>query len=241
MAADRLQAARLAGETRRAPELPLPFETDPAGFPMVWVEPIAAWMDWLPVSKLHFERCLLQAPDRPFDAAWYERLLAQMLLRRGVLEWAEQPGSPAGSRRPLIAAGTPPRSATGRSAREIHRKRPSNAPSGFRRVLPRGSRGPVERDLQVDDLAAQLGRVLLAVEIRVVPPDPHIVVDQAGLARVGLAEDAFYLGLRLAGDARLDLIEGQSRPRWTRSVRAAPDPTGANRRGEASDSHGSPD
>jgi hypothetical protein len=76
MAADRLQAARLAGETRRAPELPLPFETDPAGFPMVWVEAIAAWMHWLPVSKLHFERCLQRAPDRPFDAAWYDHLLA---------------------------------------------------------------------------------------------------------------------------------------------------------------------
>jgi hypothetical protein len=76
MAADRLQAARLAGETRRAPELPLPFETDPAGFPMVRVEAIAAWMHWLPVSKLHFERCLERAPDRPFDAAWYNHLLA---------------------------------------------------------------------------------------------------------------------------------------------------------------------
>lgn len=76
MAADRLPAARLAGETWRAPELPLPFETDPAGFPMVWVETIAAWMHWLPVSKLHFERCLQGAPDRPFDAAWYEGLLA---------------------------------------------------------------------------------------------------------------------------------------------------------------------
>jgi hypothetical protein len=76
MAADRLQAARLAGQLRRAPELPLPFETDPTGFPMVWVEAIAAWMHWLPVSKLQFERCLYQAPDRPFDAAWYNHLLA---------------------------------------------------------------------------------------------------------------------------------------------------------------------
>jgi len=76
MAADRLQAARLAGEAWRAPDLPLPFETDPAGFPMVWVEAIAAWMHWLPVSKLHFERCLRQAPDSPFDAAWYDHLVA---------------------------------------------------------------------------------------------------------------------------------------------------------------------
>jgi hypothetical protein len=76
MAAYRLQAARLAGQLRRAPELPLPFETDPTGFPMVWVEAIAAWMHWLPVSKLQFERRLHQAPDRPFDAGWYDDLLA---------------------------------------------------------------------------------------------------------------------------------------------------------------------
>lgn len=76
MAGDHLQAAWLAGQLRRAPELPLPFETDPTDFPMVWVEAIAAWMHWLPVSKLQFERCLHQAPDRPFDAGWYDDLLA---------------------------------------------------------------------------------------------------------------------------------------------------------------------
>ena len=56
--------------------MPLPFETDPAGFPMVWVEAIAAWMHWLPVSKLQFERFLRQAPDPSFDTAWYDHLLA---------------------------------------------------------------------------------------------------------------------------------------------------------------------
>jgi hypothetical protein len=40
------------------------------------VEAIAAWMHGLPVSKLQFERSLHQAPDRPFDAAWYDHLLA---------------------------------------------------------------------------------------------------------------------------------------------------------------------
>ncbi|HXM70230.1 MAG TPA: hypothetical protein VN970_03790 [Thermoanaerobaculia bacterium] len=76
MAADRLQAARLAGQLRRAPELALPFETDPTGFPMVWVDAIAAWMHWLPVSKLQFERRLHQVPDRSFDATWYDHMLA---------------------------------------------------------------------------------------------------------------------------------------------------------------------
>jgi hypothetical protein len=56
--------------------LPPPFTTDPAGFPMVWVEAIPAWMQWLPVSKLEFERFLGETPDRRFDATWYDQLLA---------------------------------------------------------------------------------------------------------------------------------------------------------------------
>ncbi|HEV3460038.1 MAG TPA: hypothetical protein VHG32_26120 [Thermoanaerobaculia bacterium] len=56
--------------------MPLSFEIDPAGFPLVWVEAIAAWMHWLPVSKLQFERCLGRTPDRRFGAAWYNQLLA---------------------------------------------------------------------------------------------------------------------------------------------------------------------
>jgi hypothetical protein len=76
MAADRLQAALLAGEAPRVPDLPLRFEIDSTGFPLLWVEAIAAWMHWLPVSKLQFERLSRQAPDRGFDAAWYDHLLA---------------------------------------------------------------------------------------------------------------------------------------------------------------------
>jgi hypothetical protein len=75
MAAERTPAALLAGEAPRGLQLPLSFETDPAGFPLVWVEAIGAWMHWLPVSKLQFERSLRQAPDRAFDAAWYGQLL----------------------------------------------------------------------------------------------------------------------------------------------------------------------
>lgn len=69
------EPARLAGEPWGASALALAFEIDPAGFPMVWVQAIAAWMHWLPVSKLQFERFLHQARDRRFDAAWYEHLL----------------------------------------------------------------------------------------------------------------------------------------------------------------------
>jgi hypothetical protein len=58
------------------PKVPLRFETDPAGFPMVRVEAIAAWMHWLPVSKLEFECFLRATPDRRFNPAWYDHLLA---------------------------------------------------------------------------------------------------------------------------------------------------------------------
>jgi formylglycine-generating enzyme required for sulfatase activity len=76
MAADRQHAARLARGVG-APEVPLPFETDPTGFPMVWVEAISAWMHWLPVTKAQFERYLLAAPAAPEPgSSWYEHLLA---------------------------------------------------------------------------------------------------------------------------------------------------------------------
>jgi hypothetical protein len=71
-----LQAAWPARIPPRWTDLPLPIETDPAGFPLVWVEAIAAWMQWLPVTKPQFERFLRETPDRRFDAAWYDHLLA---------------------------------------------------------------------------------------------------------------------------------------------------------------------
>jgi hypothetical protein len=76
MAAGCLAGGTLAGKRGGPRNLPLPLATDPTGFPMIWVEAIAAWMHWLPVSKLQFERFLQVAPDRAFDAAWYDQLLA---------------------------------------------------------------------------------------------------------------------------------------------------------------------
>lgn len=49
---------------------------DNAGFPMVWVEPIGAYIHWLPVTKIQFEYFLSDTTDPTFDAAWYDRLLA---------------------------------------------------------------------------------------------------------------------------------------------------------------------
>ena len=74
MAADP-QAAWPAGEPARWTGVPLPIDTDPAGFPLVWVEAIPAWMQWLPVTKPQFERFLRETSDRRFDAAWYDHLL----------------------------------------------------------------------------------------------------------------------------------------------------------------------
>jgi hypothetical protein len=59
--------------------VPPPFATDPAGFPMVWVEAIAAWMHWLPVTKAEFERFLAatgRAAGGTGIAGWYDHLLA---------------------------------------------------------------------------------------------------------------------------------------------------------------------
>jgi hypothetical protein len=48
---------------------------DPAGFPMMWVPEIEAFLHWLPVTKIQFEHFLCDASDRSFDALWYEDLL----------------------------------------------------------------------------------------------------------------------------------------------------------------------
>ncbi len=73
---ERARAATLAGDAASDAAFPCRFEIDPAGFPLVWVEAIGAWMHWLPVSKLQFEHCLLQGPDRGVAAGWYDHLLA---------------------------------------------------------------------------------------------------------------------------------------------------------------------
>ena len=49
---------------------------DNTGFPMVWAEPIGAYIHWLPVTKIQFEYFLSDTTDPTFDAAWYDRLLA---------------------------------------------------------------------------------------------------------------------------------------------------------------------
>ncbi|HEX6900949.1 MAG TPA: hypothetical protein VF789_14595 [Thermoanaerobaculia bacterium] len=50
------------------------YKKDPAGFPMLQVEP-DLYLHWLPVTKIQFEYFLSDAYDRSFDSRWYEELL----------------------------------------------------------------------------------------------------------------------------------------------------------------------
>jgi hypothetical protein len=52
-----------------------PIVTDPVGFPMIWIEEIGAFMHWLPVTKVQFEKFIAASSEDPFDDAWYSRLL----------------------------------------------------------------------------------------------------------------------------------------------------------------------
>lgn len=62
----------VAARTAVDPSFPV---ADPAGFPMVWIEEIGAYMHWLPVTKLQFEKFVALTPDPFFDDAWYRRAL----------------------------------------------------------------------------------------------------------------------------------------------------------------------
>jgi hypothetical protein len=54
---------------------PPPKITDPVGFPMIWIEEIGAFMHWLPVTKIQFEKFIAASSGGFFDDAWYRRLL----------------------------------------------------------------------------------------------------------------------------------------------------------------------
>jgi formylglycine-generating enzyme required for sulfatase activity len=50
-------------------------EIDPTGFPLVFVEPVGLWVQWLPVTKIQLEKFLCATGDARFDARWYSHLL----------------------------------------------------------------------------------------------------------------------------------------------------------------------
>lgn len=54
---------------------PKQFELDPAGFPMIWVQAIDAYIHWMPATKIQFEYFMCSAPDSHFDARWYDEVL----------------------------------------------------------------------------------------------------------------------------------------------------------------------
>ncbi|HXM70632.1 MAG TPA: hypothetical protein VN970_05820 [Thermoanaerobaculia bacterium] len=52
------------------------YEYDRAGFPMLWLEELGAFVHWLPVTKIQCEHFLCDVTDSSFDAPWYDQLLA---------------------------------------------------------------------------------------------------------------------------------------------------------------------
>jgi hypothetical protein len=53
----------------------LRFAQDRAGFPLLWIEDLRAYIHWFPVTKLQCEYFLCAEPDRRFDESWYDELL----------------------------------------------------------------------------------------------------------------------------------------------------------------------
>jgi hypothetical protein len=51
------------------------FRLDPLGYPMIKIPGAACFVHCLPVTKLQFERFLVEARDGHFTAAWYEQVL----------------------------------------------------------------------------------------------------------------------------------------------------------------------
>lgn len=51
------------------------FEYDRAGFLMIWVEKIQAYVHWLPISKIEFEVFMCDPINNKFDDLWYRDIL----------------------------------------------------------------------------------------------------------------------------------------------------------------------
>lgn len=54
----------------------LNFVLDKAGFPMLWIEEIGAYLHWLPVTKVQFETYICAQPETAFDEVWYHQALS---------------------------------------------------------------------------------------------------------------------------------------------------------------------
>ena len=52
----------------------LDLQLDKTGFPMVWMDSINAYVQWLPVTKIQMEYFLAETNDAIFDETWYYQL-----------------------------------------------------------------------------------------------------------------------------------------------------------------------
>lgn len=52
------------------------WKVDPSGYPLIYVEPLEAYVQLFPVSKPQFEKCIASDKHREFDDKWYEEILA---------------------------------------------------------------------------------------------------------------------------------------------------------------------
>ncbi|PJF22366.1 MAG: hypothetical protein CUN56_06355 [Phototrophicales bacterium] len=53
----------------------LEIRLDNTGFPMVWMNSIGAYVQWLPITKIQIEYFLASTNDAIFDQVWYENIL----------------------------------------------------------------------------------------------------------------------------------------------------------------------
>lgn len=51
------------------------FEYDRAGFLMVWIDEIQAYVHWLPISKIEYEIFMCDPTNNKFDDRWYKDIL----------------------------------------------------------------------------------------------------------------------------------------------------------------------
>ena len=52
---------------------------DRTGFPMIWIEPIEAWLHVLPFTKIQLEYFLVDTNETNFDHKWYKNRLNENL------------------------------------------------------------------------------------------------------------------------------------------------------------------
>jgi hypothetical protein len=52
------------------------WRVDPSGYPLIYVEPLSAYVQLFPVTKPQFEKLIATGKNREFDDEWYEEILS---------------------------------------------------------------------------------------------------------------------------------------------------------------------